>query len=65
LRHGEGLRALFFFGRVAARSESQAKFVLTIEAYLHHTRAPPRTCNSANLVHGNRPCATGQILSDK
>jgi hypothetical protein len=52
LRHGEGLRALFLFGRGTARSENQAKFVLT-KAYLHHSRAPPRTSNSANLVHGN------------
>lgn len=65
LCHKEGLGALFFFGRGAAHSENQAKFVLTIEVYIHHTRAPPRTSNSANLVHGNHPCETGQILSDK
>lgn len=46
---GGGLRALFLFGQGVASSENQVRFVLTIEAYLHHTRAPPRTSNSTNL----------------
>jgi hypothetical protein len=48
-RYGGGLRAFFLFDCVVAGSESQAKFIPTIEACPHHTRAPPRTSNSANL----------------
>lgn len=58
-RYREGLGTPFLFGCRAARSASQAKLILTIEAYLHHTRAPPRVFHSVNPVHGNYPCKMG------